>query len=66
MGIPLSKARRHVIDRDTIWPNHVKRSYGIDVIKNHDVFDIELNSDRLSKKQIVSTIAELVREKKQD
>ncbi len=59
LGMSVGSAKKYVKERDSTWPNHVKKVYGIDVIKDHDVFDIEINTERMTKKQIVEAIAML-------
>ena len=63
LGISLEEAKKHVIERDNMWPNHIKEAYGIDIVKDHDVFDVELNTDRLTKEQLVAAIAMISLEK---
>ena len=57
--VSLKQAKKYVKEKDAAWVNHVKKAYGIDIIKDHDVFDVKLNGEKLSKGEIVTTIAML-------
>jgi predicted cytidylate kinase len=63
LKISLKEAKKHVIERDSIWPNHIKKELGIDIVNDHKVFDISLNTERLTKEQMVATISMLSLEK---
>jgi len=54
---------KYIKAKDGTWISHVKKNYGIDITTDHDVFDIEINTERLSKDKIVSLIAMLSLEK---
>ena len=63
MHSSLKEARDYLESKDRRNRRRMVKDYGIDILKNHGVFDIEINTDRLKKKETVALIAMLSLEK---
>lgn len=57
--LTLREAMSYIRSKDGISISHAKRTYGIDVAKDHGVFDIEINTERMKPKEEVALIAML-------
>ncbi len=59
-GVPYEKELALLKKYDKLTHDHFKQVYGIDVY-DHSIFDLELNSEKLSVKEMVTVISSLVR-----
>jgi len=59
----LKEAREYIGPKDRRNRRRMIKDCGIDILKDHDVFDIEINTDRVKKEDIVALIAMLSLEK---
>jgi cytidylate kinase len=55
----IKKAEEYVNEKDVLTTNAIKDFYSVDVVNDHKNFDIELNSGRLSLKEMSSIISML-------
>jgi CMP/dCMP kinase len=55
----LKAARSYIEGKDGTWISHVRKAYGIDLLKDHGVFDMEINTERLRTDETVSLISTL-------
>jgi cytidylate kinase len=62
-GSTIKIAESYVRRKDSLTAKNFKRTYRIDIMNDHSVFDIELNTERLKRSEIVSLIAMLSIEK---
>jgi predicted cytidylate kinase len=60
--ITISEARRYVMSKDRNTIDSFKKLYNIDIM-DHAIFDIAVNTERLSRKDIISVISLLSAEK---
>ncbi|MEM3199541.1 MAG: cytidylate kinase family protein [Candidatus Micrarchaeaceae archaeon] len=63
-GLDIEKELRLLKQYDKLTHDHFKQVYGID-INNHDIFDLELNSEKLTVKEMVKIIVALAKARKQ-
>ncbi len=62
-GVTLKAARAELAGIDGAVEEKFKKVYGIDVDNDHEVFDMELDSERMSTKEMVSLISLLAMER---
>jgi predicted cytidylate kinase len=58
-GWTLKESTEYVEAKDKVTRAHIKSVYGIDIFKDHGVFDVQINTERFSKEDIVALIATL-------
>ena len=63
-GLEMEKEMRLLKQYDQLTHDHFKQVYGID-INNHDIFDIELNSEKLTISEMVKIITALAKARQQ-
>ncbi len=65
LGMSMTKAMAYVKEKDAYAERSFKKIYGID-INNHDIFDLEMNTEKLDHKETVAIVSMLsmLRDKK--
>lgn len=59
----LKGAQEYFTPKDRRNRRRMIKDYGIDILKDHGVFDVEINTDRLKREEVVALIAMLSLEK---
>ncbi len=59
----LKDAKIYTKGKDSAVVARIKKAYGIDILKDHNMFDLEINAERIRPKESASLIAMLSMEK---
>jgi predicted cytidylate kinase len=61
--LTLREAKSYTRAKDGAVVARIRKAYGIDILKDHNVFDLEVNTERLHPKQTAALVAMLAVEK---
>ncbi|MEM3227444.1 MAG: cytidylate kinase family protein [Candidatus Micrarchaeaceae archaeon] len=59
MRISLKKAKAYVLEKDFYAIKQFRRIYGIDIIHDHNIFDLEINTEKLDHTKVAAVVSML-------